>query len=91
MLVDVETARSMSWSAAWHVAHDHPSALQQASLAKSWCTDAFNHVAAEMVQLHGGIAITWEHDAHLFFKRAHATAQLFGRAAEHRRALTLDA
>jgi alkylation response protein AidB-like acyl-CoA dehydrogenase len=91
MLVQVETARSMSWSAAWHVAHDPASAVEQASLAKSWCSDAFSHVAAEMVQLHGGIAITWEHDAHLYFKRAHATAQLFGRAAEHRRALTLDA
>ena len=40
-----------------------------------------------MIQLHGGIAITWEHDAHLYFKRAHATGQLFGRAAEHRREL----
>ena len=91
MLVSVETARSMSWSAAWHAAHDPASAEQQAALAKAWCTDAFNHVAAEMVQLHGGIAITWEHDAHLYFKRAHATAQLFGRAAEHRRRVLLPA
>lgn len=91
LLVEVETARSMSWSAAWHVAYDPASSLQQAAIAKSWCSDAFNHIASEMVQLHGGIAITWEHDAHLYFKRAHATAQLFGRAAEHRRSLCLDA
>ncbi|WP_134740177.1 acyl-CoA dehydrogenase family protein [Nocardioides sp. 503] len=85
MLVAVETARSMSWSAAWAAAQDSPDLSLQASLAKAWCTDAFNAVAAETVQLHGGIAITWEHDAQLYFKRAHATAQLFGAAHEHRR------
>ncbi|MFE7244064.1 acyl-CoA dehydrogenase family protein [Streptomyces sp. NPDC057580] len=87
MLVAVETARSMSWAAAWSVANAQDTVERQAALAKSWCSDAFSMVAGEMVQLHGGIAITWEHDAHLYFKRAHATAQLFGRAAEHRRAL----
>jgi alkylation response protein AidB-like acyl-CoA dehydrogenase len=40
-------------------------------------------VAAEMIQLHGGIAITWEHDAHLYFKRAHGSAQLFGQPGEY--------
>jgi alkylation response protein AidB-like acyl-CoA dehydrogenase len=44
------------------------------------CGEAFAHAAAEMIQLHGGIAITWEHDAHLYFKRAHGTALLFGDA-----------
>ncbi|MGW1003051.1 acyl-CoA dehydrogenase family protein [Streptomyces sp. NPDC002520] len=91
MLVAVETARSMSWAAAWSVDHAPDDIERQAALAKAWCSDAFHHVAAEMVQLHGGIAITWEHDAHLYFKRAHATAQLFGRAAEHRRALVENA
>jgi alkylation response protein AidB-like acyl-CoA dehydrogenase len=86
LLVLVETARSVSWAAAWAAARDEPLG-RPAAVAKAWCTDAFNRVAAEMVQLHGGIAITWEHDAHLFFKRAHATAQLFGRAHEHRRRL----
>ena len=46
--------------------------------AKVVCGEAFAHAAAEMIQLHGGIAITWEHDAHLYFKRAHGTALLFG-------------
>ncbi|MCW2851603.1 MAG: acyl-CoA dehydrogenase [Nocardioides sp.] len=84
MLVAVETARSMSWAGAWAASEDSPDLRLQASLAKAWCTDAFNAVAAEAVQLHGGIAITWEHDAQLYFKRAHATAQLFGAAHEHR-------
>ena len=56
-----------------------------AALAKAWCTTALDHVAAETVQLHGGIAITWEHDAQLLFKRANALGQLFGDAGEHRR------
>lgn len=90
MLVAVETARSISWSAAWAAAESAPDLVHQAAIAKAWCSDAFSTVASEMVQLHGGIAITWEHDAHLYFKRAHATAQLFGSARTHRRSL-LDA
>jgi alkylation response protein AidB-like acyl-CoA dehydrogenase len=85
LLVLVETARSVSWAAAWSVDADPDAIERLASLAKSWCSDAFDQVASEMIQLHGGIAITWEHDAQLYFKRAHATSQLFGRAAEHRR------
>ena len=45
-------------------------------MARSYCSDALDHVASETVQLHGGIAITWEHDAQLLFKRAHALNQL---------------
>ena len=87
MLVQVEAARSISWAAAWAVTHDPAGLVYRAALAKAWCCEAFNLVASEMVQLHGGIAITWEHDAHLYFKRAHATSQMFGRAAAHRRLL----
>jgi len=87
MLVSVETARSMSWAAAWAAAHDAPDLPLRAAMAKAWCSDAFAHVAAESVQLHGGIAITWEDDTQLYFKRAHATGQLFGQAHEHRRLL----
>jgi alkylation response protein AidB-like acyl-CoA dehydrogenase len=84
LFVAVESARSMSWAAA----RADPAELPfRAALAKAWCSDAYEKVAAETVQLHGGIAITWEHDAHLYFKRAHATAQLFGASREHRRRL----
>ncbi|MBP2478097.1 alkylation response protein AidB-like acyl-CoA dehydrogenase [Crossiella equi] len=60
---------------------------RHAALAKVHCADALQAVAAEMVQLHGGIAITWEHEAHLFLKRAHGTAHLFGDTAYHLRRL----
>jgi alkylation response protein AidB-like acyl-CoA dehydrogenase len=83
MLVAVETSRSVSWAAAWSAARAEPDLAERAATAKAWCSEAFGRVAAEMVQLHGGIAITWEHDAQLYFKRAHATAQLFGRPHEH--------
>jgi len=53
-----------------------------AAVAKIVCAEAAEFATAEMIQLHGGIAITWEHDAHLFFKRAHGSAQLFGSTAE---------
>ncbi|MEU4454724.1 acyl-CoA dehydrogenase family protein [Nocardioides sp. NPDC023903] len=76
LLVQVETARTMSWAAAWELTQPSPDG-RLVRAAKTWCSNAFSQVAAEMIQLHGGVAITWEHDAHLYFKRAHATAQLF--------------
>lgn len=76
LLVQVETARTMSWAAAWELSQPSPD-RQLVRTAKTWCSDALSQVTAEMIQLHGGVAITWEHDAHLYFKRAHATAQLF--------------
>jgi alkylation response protein AidB-like acyl-CoA dehydrogenase len=56
---------------------------QDCATAKVWCSDAFNQIAAEAIQLHGGIAITWEHDAQLYFKRAHGSAELFGSPNEY--------
>ncbi|MGW5719811.1 acyl-CoA dehydrogenase family protein [Amycolatopsis sp. NPDC003865] len=70
--VHVEAARSALYAAM--VDGD----AEAVATAKVVCGEAFSHAAAEMVQLHGGIAITWEHDAHLYFKRAHGTALLFG-------------
>jgi alkylation response protein AidB-like acyl-CoA dehydrogenase len=60
------------------------------SVAKTYCSDAFQTIAGEMIQLHGGIAITWEHDAHLYFKRAHGAAALFGSPGEHLHRLTKE-
>ncbi|RAS70206.1 alkylation response protein AidB-like acyl-CoA dehydrogenase [Lentzea atacamensis] len=74
MHVLVETARSAARAATDEVS---------AAVAKVYCAEAFCKVAAEMIQLHGGIAITWEHDAHLYFKRAHGSAQLFGSPQDH--------
>ncbi|MEV6877662.1 acyl-CoA dehydrogenase family protein [Amycolatopsis sp. NPDC051128] len=73
--VHLEAARSALYAA---LADGDAEAV---SAAKLVCGEAFSHAAAEMIQLHGGIAITWEHDAHLYFKRAHGTALLFGEPA----------
>jgi alkylation response protein AidB-like acyl-CoA dehydrogenase len=88
LLVLVEMSRSASRAASYAVSTGAPDADRLAHVAKSYCSDALTRVAAETVQLHGGIAITWEHDAQLVFKRAHALAQLFG--APHRHRATLD-
>jgi len=70
MLVLVEMARSAAWAAA--------AGELDPTTAAAYCLDALQKVVAETIQLHGGIAITWEHDAHLVFKRAHALTQLAG-------------
>jgi alkylation response protein AidB-like acyl-CoA dehydrogenase len=63
-----------------------PSATS-AALARVAASEALSKVAAEAVQMHGGIAITWEHDIQLYFKRAHGSAQLLGSPREHLRRL----
>ena len=85
MLVLVEACRSASWgataAAAAYVARPDRAArrgpARRAAVARSYCSDALDQVASETVQLHGGIAITWEHDAQLVFKRAHALSRLW--------------
>jgi alkylation response protein AidB-like acyl-CoA dehydrogenase len=89
LLVLVEMSRSASWAASYALATDAPNAAQLAHVAKSYCSDALARVAAEAVQLHGGIAITWEHDAQLVFKRAHALGQLYGQPHRHRALIEL--
>jgi alkylation response protein AidB-like acyl-CoA dehydrogenase len=61
-----------------------------AALARVAATEAFCNVAAEGIQMHGGIAITWEHDMHLYFKRAHGSAQLLGPPREQLRRLETE-
>lgn len=92
MLARLEIGRSASWAACYALATDPGNADDAEELtrtAASYCLEAAAHLAGECVQLHGGIAITWEHDAHLVFKRAHALGQLFGSPHQHRRALAL--
>ena len=89
LLVLVEMSRSASCAASYALATGAANAEQLAHVAKAYCSDALDRIAAETVQLHGGIAITWEHDAQLVFKRAHALSQLFGQPHEHRALVTL--
>ncbi|MBF6214486.1 acyl-CoA dehydrogenase family protein [Nocardia puris] len=78
MYVLAESATSTARAAATAVAESLPSAAEDVWAARRHCSEAITAITAETVQLHGGIAITWEHDAHLYFKRAHATTELFG-------------
>jgi alkylation response protein AidB-like acyl-CoA dehydrogenase len=55
-----------------------------AAMAKAYASDAFRHVAAEGIQIHGGIGFTWEHDMHVYFKRAKGSEIAFGDAAWNR-------
>ena len=84
MLVDVEGMRSAVYWAAWCVAVSHDDASVAASTAKCWCSDAASRVTTSALQVHGGIGFTWEHDIHLYLKRAHLDALSFGDATAHR-------
>jgi alkylation response protein AidB-like acyl-CoA dehydrogenase len=84
MLVDVEGMRSAVYWAAWCVANRHEDASVAASTAKCWCSDAVTRVTSSGLQVHGGIGFTWEHDIHLYLKRAHLDSISFGTASDHR-------
>lgn len=79
LYVLAETARS----AAYAVSEPDADVSRLSAVAKAYCSEALSTIAAEMIQLHGGIAITWEHEAHRFFKRAHGTTHLFGQPHHH--------
>jgi alkylation response protein AidB-like acyl-CoA dehydrogenase len=84
MLMEVEMARSAAYYAGWAAAEDPDELSLAASLAKAYCSDAFFHAAAENIQIHGGIGFTWEHDAHLYFRRAKSSEIYLGDATYHR-------
>ena len=70
MLLEVESAKSAAYYAGWCASEMNDELPSVASLAKAYCSDAYFHAAAENIQIHGGIGFTWEHPAHLYFKRA---------------------
>jgi len=84
MLMEVEMARSAAYYAGWAAAEDPEELSLAASLAKAYCSDAYFHAAAENIQIHGGIGFTWEHDAHLYFRRAKSSEIYLGDATYHR-------
>ena len=84
MLLEVESARSAAYYAAWAAADGSDELPLLASLAKAFCSDAFANAATENIQIHGGIGFTWEHDAHLYYRRAKSAEQFLGSPAEHR-------
>jgi alkylation response protein AidB-like acyl-CoA dehydrogenase len=84
MLVEVESSKSATYYAAWAVANDVPEAALAAAMAKAYCSDAYRHTAGEGIQIHGGIGFTWEHDMHIYFKRAKSSEVTFGDATWNR-------
>jgi alkylation response protein AidB-like acyl-CoA dehydrogenase len=84
MLVDVEGMRSSAYWAAWSLGVDDPDRSIAASTAKTWAGDASKRVMASALQVHGGVGFTWEHDLHLFLKRAQLDQSTFGDASWHR-------
>ncbi len=89
LLVQVEMSRSALMAASIALSMQSLDSSERAIVAAAYCSESLAQVAAEMIQLHGGIAITWEHDAHLVLKRAHALGVLFGQAHQHRARLSL--
>src|SRR5204862_533683 len=84
VIVDVENAKSLTYYAAWAADENSPETALATSMAKAYVSDAYRKVSAAGIQLHGGIGFTWEHDLHLYFKRAKASEFTFGDATHHR-------
>jgi alkylation response protein AidB-like acyl-CoA dehydrogenase len=84
MLVLSESGRSATYYAAWAVEADAPDRSLASSMAKAYVSDAYRKVAGDGIQVHGGIGFTWEHDMHLYFKRAKASEVTLGDATYHR-------
>ena len=87
MLLEVESAKSAAYYAGWCAAELNDELPSVASLAKAYCSEAYFHATAENIQIHGGIGFTWEHPAHLYFKRAKSSELLFGDPVYHRELL----
>jgi alkylation response protein AidB-like acyl-CoA dehydrogenase len=87
MLLEVESAKSAAYYGMWCAAEMDDELPSVASLAKAYCSEAYFHAAAENIQIHGGIGFTWEHPAHLYFKRAKSSELLFGDPTYHRELL----
>jgi alkylation response protein AidB-like acyl-CoA dehydrogenase len=87
MLLAVESAKSAAYYAAWTAADDNEELPVMASLAKAFCSEAYFKAAADNIQIHGGIGFTWDHPAHLYFKRAKSSELILGDPAYHRELL----
>jgi len=84
MFVDLEHARSTAYHAVWALTDGSDDPALAASIAQATCSAAFSRIAADTIQVHGGIGFTWEHQAHQYFKRAATDAALLGTAEQHR-------
>ncbi len=87
MLLMTESARSAVYYAAWAVSEKAKVARHAVSIAKAYCSDAAREVGNRGIQVHGGIGFTWEHNLHLYYKRAKGSEIMFGDANYHREQL----
>ncbi len=84
MLFEVESAKSITYYAAWAASEANDEAPLAAAMAKSYVSDAYRHVAAENILIYGGVGFTWEYDCHLYFKRAKSDESWLGDGSHHR-------
>src|SRR5262249_50187461 len=87
MAADVEPVRSLVWYAAYALDHRPREAARSAAIAQARLAAVFTATVNRAVQIHGGIGFTWEHDLHLWFKRACWNEPAFGDPAYHRERL----
>jgi alkylation response protein AidB-like acyl-CoA dehydrogenase len=87
LLMETESARSAAYYAGWAATDSQEELPLAAPLAGAYCSEAFMHAAAENIQIHGGVGVTWEHPAHLYFKRAKTSELLLGDPAYQRELL----
>lgn len=87
MLLELESARSAAFYGASAAAAGDVDLPAAAAVAQACCSEAFVRIATDALHVHGGVGFTWDHDAHLYFKRARSSAQLFGDARHHRELL----
>jgi alkylation response protein AidB-like acyl-CoA dehydrogenase len=87
MMVMIEASRSAALYAAAAIDEDGEELEEACHVARIWASDCYRHCSGEAIQLHGGIGFTWEHQAHLYFKRARATSSWLSSPEEHREAL----
>ena len=84
MLLYTESSRSAAYYAAYAIQEGTPDAQLAVSVAKAYASEAYRETGNRAVQVHGGMGFTWENDAHLFYRRAKVSEQMFGDAAYHR-------
>jgi alkylation response protein AidB-like acyl-CoA dehydrogenase len=84
LMLDIECARGVAQYAVHAIDHFPTEFESAAALAKAYCSDVYARAAAANIQLHGGIGFTWEHPAHMYYKRAKSSAMLLGDAGYHR-------
>jgi alkylation response protein AidB-like acyl-CoA dehydrogenase len=87
MMVAIENARSLAYYAAWSVEARNRESPAAVAMAKAYVSEMGKSVTGDAIQIHGGIGFTWEHDIHLYYRRALANEGAFGAAPLHREAV----